>query len=444
MIIRFFRMSKLLALCAMAAGVTPAAGGASFRVIYNNQGYNQPSGLIEGSPGVFYSIAGSDPGAAFSVTILGSRAILGTFSTGIFQSLLLSGPNGRFYSSIYTGVNNVFSVSSAPNSELTYAPQTIDPLLFQNLPDGGLLGAGTGGPTDLWYLIRCDLSGNVTAVATLPSGQRLESAIYAADGNYYGVTLGTDVVPGSTNYAFRATPLGVLTTLYTFAPNTFARFSATPLLLGNDGNLYGSTATGGANGTGMIYRLTLAGQFTLLYSFEPGKYAAGPTTLIEASDGNLYGDAEAPDGAGQLFRITKSGQYTLLYQMSGLGAGGCPCWLVQGRDGVIYGMAHIGGTSGDGLVFALDAGLPLPKPQPQSSPRNRGPRALACGSGATICYRRRSNSTAWLRPRCPTAGRITCGRRFRRAQPPAQSRSPRPAGQGRHKRASQCSNGPPH
>jgi len=110
MIIRFFRMNKLLALCAMAAGVTPAAGGASFRVIYNNQGYNQPSGLIEGSPGVFYSIAGSDPGAAFSVTILGSRAILGTFSTGIFQSLLLSGPNGRFYSSIYTGVNNVLDV----------------------------------------------------------------------------------------------------------------------------------------------------------------------------------------------------------------------------------------------------------------------------------------------------------------------------------------------
>jgi uncharacterized repeat protein (TIGR03803 family) len=349
---------------AMVAGTAPAPASVTFRVIYNNQGYNQPSRLIEGSPGVFYSIAGSGPSVAFSVTTQGSRTILANFPGGVFQSLLVSAPNGRFYSSIYSGTTSVFSVTSAPNSLRTYSARTFDPLLIQSLPDGTLLSVGTGGADGLWHLIRCDLHGNVTSIATVPSGERLENAMFASDGNYYGIA---QALLGSNSYVFRATASGTLTTIYTFPAGTFTSgFRATPLLEADDGNFYGSTATGGANGTGMIYKLTPAGQFTLLHSFEKGKYPSGPTTLIEASDGNLYGDALAPDLAGQIFRITKSGQYTLLHQMTGPGAGGCPCWLVQGSDGIVYGMAHTGGTSGDGLVFALDPGLPIPKPRAQS------------------------------------------------------------------------------
>jgi uncharacterized repeat protein (TIGR03803 family) len=271
----------------------------------------------------------------------------------------------------------------------------------------------------------------------LPSGERLENVMFASDGNYYGVA---QALLGSDSYVFRATSSGTFTTIYTFPAGTFTSgFRATPLLEADDGNFYGSTATGGANGSGMIYKLTPAGQFTLLHSFEKGKYPSGPTTLIEASDGNLYGDALSPDLAGQIFRITKSGQYTLLHQMTGPGAGGCPCWLVQGSDGIVYGMAHTGGTSGDGLVFALDAGLPIPKPRAQSFSRNRAPRAPRYASGDTTCCRQRSSSTEYLRPRSPTAGRTMCGRRFRPVPLPARSRSPRPAGQTRRKRASQCS-----
>jgi len=231
----------------------------------------------------------------------------------------------------------------------------------------------------VFNLLRCGLDGTVTSFAAFPTGQRIESAIYASDGNFYGVTLGTDVVPASTSYVFRATPSGALTTLYTFPPNTFTQFSATPLLLARDGNLYGSTATGGANGTGMIYKLTLDGQFTVLHSFEKGKFPAGPTTLIEASDGNLYGDAQSYATAGQLFRITRSGQYTPLYDMHGSG-GACPCWLVQGSDGIIYGTAAVGGSGNSGTVFALDAGLAKPGPQPQSF----SPQSGAVGTNVRI------------------------------------------------------------
>ena len=186
------------------------------------------------------------------------------------------------------------------------------------------------------------------------------------DGNYYGFTL-TDPGVGS---VVQATPSGTATTLYSFAPSNFTRGAVpAPLLMAEDGNLYGSIATGGANGTGMIYKLTPSGQFTLLHSFEKGKYVTGPTTLIEASDGNIYGDTQGNEGS-QIFRITKSGQYTPL---SGLGSLGCNCWLLQGSDGVIYGMASTGGAYGYGGVFALDAGLPKPAPQALKFGPGRGP-----------------------------------------------------------------------
>src|SRR5580704_8856387 len=39
------------------------------------------------------------------------------------------------------------------------------------------------------------------------------------------------------------------------------------LVQGNDGNFYGTTATGGASGYGTIFRITPAGQLTTLHSF---------------------------------------------------------------------------------------------------------------------------------------------------------------------------------
>jgi uncharacterized repeat protein (TIGR03803 family) len=365
---RFFRVGLALALFAMVAGMIVGAGPVTFRIIYNNQGYPAPMGLIEGAPGVFYSVAGSASAIVFfSVTTGGTRTILGSLPFGnFFQSVPVSGPNSRFYSSTSSGgsTSNIFSVTSTPGDQHTYATKSISSALSQNLPDGTLLGVGTDGNNN-WGFVRCDTNGTVTFIAQIPSGELLDSAIYASDGNYYGVAQAEYTSTGS---VFRALPSGAVTTLYNFPANTFPRAVATPLLQANDGNLYGGATTGGANGTGMIYELTLGGQFTLLHSFGTGKYVAGPYTLIEASDGNLYGDAQAGDGAGQLFRITKSGQYTLLY--SGLS---CPCWLVQGSDGVIYGMESQGGTSGDGAVFALDAGLPKPAPRAQHLHPQSGP-----------------------------------------------------------------------
>jgi len=106
----------------------------------------------------------------------------------------------------------------------------------------------------------------------------------------------------------------------------------------------------------------------VLYSFPSGPNG-GPTPLIEGSDGNLYGATQGyvyggPYGYGLLFRMTTSGDYTLLKSMDNGGVtGSCQCTLTMGSDGVIYGTTTIGGPGGGGTIFALDVGMPIPKPR---------------------------------------------------------------------------------
>jgi len=79
------------------------------------------------------------------------------------------------------------------------------------------------------------------------------------DGNYYGATLG--------NTAFgQLTPTGVSTTLQVFGWSDGAQPLAAPVH-GADGNFYGTAATGATTGEGVIYRITPAGEYSVVYSF---------------------------------------------------------------------------------------------------------------------------------------------------------------------------------
>jgi uncharacterized repeat protein (TIGR03803 family) len=323
---------------------------------------------------------------ALSVTAQGSKTILTSFPTNYnIPSLLVSADNNRFYSAAQYKLNpvQVFSVGSSAGSVKLYSGQNFDPEMMQNLPDGRLLALALNISSYVWNLATVDLGGVVTAIYQFSSADLPETALYASDGNYYGVVQGATA---STGYVFRITPSGSFTTVHTFPSNTFVGVNPQPLIQASDGNLYGATATGGANGTGTIYKLTLGGQYTLLYNF-PNDYNSNPIALVEGSDGNLYGATRgnlAQGGHSELFRVTKSGRYSLLYAMTNGGADGdCPCRLVQGSDGIIYGVAQAGGTSGAGAYFALNAGLPKPRPHAQHfSPKSGavGTQVLLWGS----------------------------------------------------------------
>jgi uncharacterized repeat protein (TIGR03803 family) len=372
----FVRISLLFALSVIAG--TADAGKVSYRIVAYMDKYDQPAGFVEGSPGVFYGISGSVTHVGFSITTQGLITILATFPSGHnVESLFVAGSNGRLYSTAEFSDDpaNMFSVTSAPGSARFYPQPNFVPELTQSLSDGSLLGVGPANTaSNAWNLLICGLDGKVTSLYEFSSNERLlASAIYASDGNYYGIAQDMDAPTG---YVYRVTPSGLMSTLYSFPSGTFVDYFPAPLLQADDGNLYGAVPTAGANGAGIIYKLTLDGQYTLLYTF-PNLNSGGPTALIEGSDGNLYGatlGAFVDGGVGQFFRISKSGQFESLYSLNEPARDGvCMCDMVLGSDGIIYGTTQGGGATGAGAVFALDVGLPKPQPWakefgPQSGP----------------------------------------------------------------------------
>jgi len=147
-----------------------------------------------------------------------------------------------------------------------------------------------------------------------------------------------------------------LTNLYSFSPGDNFWRSA-ELVQGSDGNFYGTTAGGGASNYGSVFRISLSGSFSNLYSFgsSPNDGIHPYCRLVQGSDGNFYGTTMfggGPDNAGTVFRISPSGSYTNLYSFVGL-----PCLpiagLAQGGDGGFYGTTLQGGTYGYGTIFRI-------------------------------------------------------------------------------------------
>jgi uncharacterized repeat protein (TIGR03803 family) len=156
--------------------------------------------------------------------------------------------------------------------------------------------------------------------------------VQAANGDLYGTTAGGGAAGNGT--IFKITASGTFTTLYSFCTSascTDGVFPSAALTQGRDGNLYGITG-GGARGT--IFKITPAGKFTLLYTFcsqsncADGYGPSGP--LVQAANGNFYGttvyggvnNGGMPPGYGTIFEITPSGQLTTIYTFCK--QSGCP------------------------------------------------------------------------------------------------------------------------
>jgi uncharacterized repeat protein (TIGR03803 family) len=126
------------------------------------------------------------------------------------------------------------------------------------------------------------------------------------------------------------------------------------LIQGNDGNFYGTTTAGGANGEGTVFKISSAVE-TLLYSFAGGSDGATPfAPLLQGSDGNFYGTTTdgGANGEGTVFKISSAGVETVLHAFTGGSDGENPyAALIQGSDGNFYGTTNGGGTNGAGTLF---------------------------------------------------------------------------------------------
>jgi uncharacterized repeat protein (TIGR03803 family) len=148
----------------------------------------------------------------------------------------------------------------------------------------------------------------------------LGGLVQGSDGNFYGTT----GFGGNSGFGtiFKLTTNGVLTTLFNFH-FTDGLEPSTKLIFGPDGSLYGTTGMGGStnnnpNGLGTVFRITTKGAFTPLTLFQ-GTNGSNPSApLVLGSDGNLYGTTAhgGPCGGGTVFRIVLTPQFTRIAKVA--------------------------------------------------------------------------------------------------------------------------------
>jgi uncharacterized repeat protein (TIGR03803 family) len=236
--------------------------------------------------------------------------------------------------------------------------QGIDGDLYGTTQFGGTVNEGTvfkitpsGTLTTLWSFC---LKKNANGFCA-DGDQPMTGLTLVIGGDLYGTTFGGGEHNGGT--VFKITPAGELTTIYSFCSRSGCADGVNPstgtsLIQGTDGNLYGAAGTT----TITFFRLTPAGKLTKLYT-APG-YVRYPTGLMQASDGNFYLTVSGGNGPeGDIIKITPAGKGTILYSfcsltncLDGANPGGP---LVQGGNGNLYGTTAGGGKYGNGTFFEL-------------------------------------------------------------------------------------------
>jgi uncharacterized repeat protein (TIGR03803 family) len=182
--------------------------------------------------------------------------------------------------------------------------------------------------------------------------------VFDKKGNLYGTT----VAGGADGHGtvFELTAAGAETVLYSFGSQPGDGLNPRAgLVFDKKGNLYGTAEAGGADGYGTLFELTAAGAEKVLYSFgsQPGDGEYPFAGLVFDKQGNLYGTT-ADGGAhdyGTVFELTAADTETVLYSFgSQPGDGHYPeAGLVFDKKGNLYGTTIAGGADDYGTVFEV-------------------------------------------------------------------------------------------
>jgi uncharacterized repeat protein (TIGR03803 family) len=337
------------------------------------------SSLVEGKDGNLYGITYSGGlykyGTIFKITKGGQFTVMRNLNLntdgGYPQGDMIQGTDGYLYGMCYSGGTKgngtIFKIATTTNYPFTVlhnlASQTDggNPfgVLYQN-SDGNLYGmTRTGGANTSGTAFRIGTGGGFallhsfapTTEGSSPNG----GFVKGNDGNFYGFTNTGGMYGNGT--AFRMTSAGNVTVLVSFNGAKFGNTPTESLIKGKDSAYYGTTSIGGAYGYGTVFKIC-AGVTTTLYSFNRPVTGGTPLgSLIQATDGNFYGTTSdgGPNGYGTIFRISSSGSFAVVKSFTGVADGGLPKGtLVQGRDSLLYGMTYGGGSNAGGVIFKIN------------------------------------------------------------------------------------------
>jgi len=173
--------------------------------------------------------------------------------------------------------------------------------------------------------------------------------------NLYSTTAGGGA--DGQGVVFKLAPDGTETVLYSFTGGSDGEHPQAGLIMDSSGNLYSTTYGGGADGDGVVFRLAPDGTETVLHSFTGGSDGANPFAgLIMDSSGNLYSTTSGggPDARGVVFKLAPDGTETVLHSFTRRSGGAFPeAGLIMDSSGNLYSTTESGGADKDGVVFKL-------------------------------------------------------------------------------------------
>jgi hypothetical protein len=381
----------------LASTVAAAETSPTFKVLYTFERVGgTPTAIIEVSPGNFMGVIETSPGV-FSISSEGKFGNIYYFPTNT-SGLDVLGLTPALNSQTYGAASNlgpavtfseIFSLN-AGGSVAAYpfngATQGGAGKLVAS-PDGRLYSFfGKAGATPVFT--RVTYQGSEVPLYSLSAAQGLPYSLFlSVDGNFYGISLMNNTTEAG---IFRLTAGGSFSWVApSFPTGKYGVYYNIGVMQAGNGKFYGTLPQGGTSNAGSIYEATQDGKIQTIHEFSQLNLGI-PESLLEASDGMLYGTARGQynsgfNGYSSIFRLNPyTGEFATIFNFVNQAQGECECYLTQGTDGKLYGVSSNAGTYGLGTVFVLDAGLPPPKPlvsllSPQSG--SPGQQILLWGRG---------------------------------------------------------------
>ena len=333
-----------------------------------------------------------------AVGCAGSESVVHSFSGAPAdganpQADLVVDASGNLYGTTYVGgsagAGTVFKL--APNGVGEYAEAVLysfagSPADGAN-PTAGLVMDASGNFYGTTYSGGANGAGTVFKLAPNGSGGYVETVLYAFTGGVDGGQPNGSLVMDSSGNLYGTTSGGGTSgygTVFELVPNNHTEivlhaFGGSPsdgahplagLVIDSRGDLYGTTNSGGAVGSGFgtVFRIVAGGTESVLHSFGTGTDGISPIggLTLDATTGNFYGTANGggANGAGAVFEIAAGGTESILWSFGGAGSGDGQnpyAGLVMDSSGNFYGTTSNGGSSaqcahGCGTVFKLTPG----------------------------------------------------------------------------------------